>query len=221
MSSKNSKLRDLEQRLSNLEVTSFVLSLVALQPAGWRDFLTKVERARSSSITSTKPKRQRCWPHFVITSLFLRQCYPYLTRDAFEVVSYVSGPTLHGARVLDQLVPFKLAKHELYRAEGDIISSTHALISLCDRGFQVNGTIHSHPGNGETACTPSPVDLKFHQRLEQGGYQAVGIIMTRDGYVRFFSSKMPFTLKVIGKDVIKLGHNSYRLLLNENSNSKT
>jgi hypothetical protein len=48
----------------------------------------------------------------------------------------------------------------------------------------------------------------------------VGIIMTRDGYVRFFTSEMPFTLKVIGKDIVKLGHNSYRLLLSTNSDPK-
>jgi len=44
--------------------------------------------------------------------------------------------------------------------------------------------------------------------------------MTRDGYIRFYTTEMPFTLKVIGKDIIKLGHNRYRLLLDHKPNSQ-
>jgi hypothetical protein len=118
------------------------------------------------------------------------------------------------------LISFRLAHRDRCRAQGDIVSSTQALMTLCDRGYYLTGTIHSHPGTGEASTFPSSIDLTYHHRLEQGGYQAVGIIMTRDGYVRFFTSEMPFTLKVIGKDIVKLGHNSYRLLLSTNSDPK-
>jgi hypothetical protein len=212
----NTNNQKLEHRISRLEIAMWLLTLIAISYADWFKGSSGIRGSQNPKSGGRLHKRARrnSRPHFIITSLFLRECIPFLMQDELEVVSYVSGPKIYCGRILDQLVRFKMAQRELCRARGDIVSSTAALVRLGDRGFQLNGTIHSHPGTGEGASVPSSKDLTLHWLLEQGGYQAVGIIMTRDGYVRFYTAYMPFTLKVIGKDIIKLGHNRYRLLLN-------
>ena len=47
-----------------------------------------------------------------------------------------------------------------------------------------------HPGSGADSTQPSGIDYRHHRRLEKGGFQALGIIMTRDGYVRFYTDEM-------------------------------
>lgn len=211
----------LKQRVARLEMLVLFGSTSHLFSTGYCELSDAINsKPRVPHQRVRKRSRRSLWPHYIVTSLFLRHCYPHLMKDEAEVVSYVSGPQVNNARILDHVIPFELSHRDLCHARGDIVSSTNALITLCNRGYCLHGTVHSHPGSGESATTPSLKDLTYHRRLEQGGYQAVGIIMTRDGYVRFFSSEMPFTLKVVGKDIVKLGHNSYRLSLNHGANSQ-
>ena len=150
---------------------------------------------------------------FVVTSLFLRECHEHLTQQPEETVAYLSGLMVGNSVVLDCLVPVRNEIQEMGYAKADINAATDVLLSLSDRGFGLRGTIHSHPGIGIESTTPSTKDRTLHNGLEKGGYQAIGIIMTRDGHCRFFSHKMPFVVEVVGKDVVRLGYNEYRLLL--------
>ena len=151
--------------------------------------------------------------HSVITTLFLRECYAYLMKGSDESIAYISGIERNSFSILDQLIPFQMDRQSPAYVSGNIISSTEALVMLSNCGYGLLGTIHCHPGSGETSTYPSGIDTKHHKRLEEGGYTALGVIMTRDGHFRFYSDKMPFSVEVIGKDTIRLGENSYRLLL--------
>ena len=148
---------------------------------------------------------------FVISSLFLRRTSDYLMQVEEETLAYVSGIELGGVVVLDQLIAFNMDVQETGYVSGEIVSTTAALNMLSERGYALQGTIHSHPGGGAAATCPSGIDKNHHRRLEVGGYEALGIIMTRDGHVRFYTHKMPFGVTVVGRDVEQLEDHVFKL----------
>jgi hypothetical protein len=155
--------------------------------------------------------RMNVVPRFVVSSLFLRHAYEYLMQVDEETLAYVSGITLAGTSVLDHLVAFDMDVQEHAYVSGEAVSLTAALSMLSDRGFVLQGTIHSHPGAGPGATHPSGIDRNHHRRLEVGGYTALGIIMTRDGHLRFYTHEMPFEVQVVGRDVDQVERHVFRL----------
>ncbi len=152
-------------------------------------------------------------PEFLLTTLFLRRCYQYLMKNQNESIAYLSGPTLAGKAILDELIQFDMERQEVCYVKGNIVSSTEALMMLSDRGYTLLGTIHCHPGGGAGATLPSGIDKKHHQRLEGGHFKALGIIMTRDGFTRFYSDKMPFSVEIRGDDGFWVEDDVYKLEL--------
>jgi hypothetical protein len=75
-----------------------------------------------------------------------------------------------------------------------------ALIEMDRRGHPLYGLFHTHPGEGPHATRPSSTDLDTHERYEKA-YPLVGAIFVKDGYVRFFSKKQPFTITISGEGV--------------------
>lgn len=166
-------------------------------------------RPDCKSVNCTESKR-----HFTVTTHFLRQtCYPYLMKTPEESLAYLSGVRCRETTVVDLLVPFALAVQSAAYVKGDPMATADALIAMDERGFLLEGTIHCHPGSGESATTPSGTDARHHRRLELAGYRALGIIMTRDGHFCFYTDRMPFEVQVVGNDVVKLSDFSYRLLM--------
>ena len=148
---------------------------------------------------------------FILTTFFLRRCYEYVMPSDKETLCYISGIRLKDCVIMDELIKFDMDRQETCYVSGNIISSTKALMTLTDRGFPLTGTVHCHPGRGAAATTPSGIDKRHHGRLEQGGFKALGIIMTEDGYVRFYSDQMPFKVDVIGKDGRWINTDTYYL----------
>ena len=148
---------------------------------------------------------------FKLTTLFLRRCHEYLISDESESIACVTGHPLGGAVLLDELVPFEMSERSMVYVSGNIISSTAALVGLSDRGYQLWGTVHSHPGTGALATTPSRIDYAHHRRLEKGGFEALGIILTKDGNVRFYTDKLRFDVEVIGRDGKWVGETVFKL----------
>lgn len=152
--------------------------------------------------------------HFTLTTHFLkRTCYPYLMRSPLESIAYLSGVRCQDTTVVDQLVTFMMDAQSVTYVSGEPVSTSAALITIDELGYFLEGTIHCHPGAGRDATTPSLIDYRHHRRLEAAGYKALGIIMTRDGHVRFYTDHMPFVVDVIGNDVFKLDDTNYRLIL--------
>lgn len=79
-------------------------------------------------------------------------------------------------------------------------------------GYRLRAIIHSHPGEGPAASTPSPTDMQTLERLEHA-YRAIGLIVTRDGYLRAFSKALEFQLNIYGKgiEVVDEKQRLYRL----------
>jgi hypothetical protein len=137
---------------------------------------------------------------FLMSTFFLRRCLELLTTDHCETLVYLTGNRIGDLVILDEIVSFQMDNRSVAYVRGDIVSTTEALIQLGDRGFQLQGTAHSHPGSGPYATTPSGIDYTHHGRLESGGYRALGIIVTRDGYVQFYTQQLAFKVEITGKD---------------------
>jgi hypothetical protein len=70
---------------------------------------------------------------------------------------------------------------------------------------------HSHPGSGAGATHPSSIDINYLGRIQRAGADVVGIIVTRDGYVRFFTVNRPFHALVQGNGIEQVDEYVYRL----------
>lgn len=150
-------------------------------------------------------------PAYLISSLFLREMYGALVADENEELYYVTGPEQGPVRVPSRLVPFAKRKRTPVCVEGDDLSSHRTLLALERAGHPLLAWAHSHPGVGAGATCPSGIDRAHQERLEQGGYRAVGAIVSRDGYVRFFTNGRPARVEIFGKGMERLDEGLYRL----------
>lgn len=147
-----------------------------------------------------------------VGSWFLTECFGYLVRKDPEDMVYVTGIQAQGLLTLERMVTFRLKEQTVVHVAGDVRSSHQALVTMDEvYGHYLHGWFHSHPGNGANATHPSGTDRDHQERLERGGYPAIGAIFARDGFVRFFSLKRPFEIMVYGKGVERIDDNLYRL----------
>jgi proteasome lid subunit RPN8/RPN11 len=160
----------------------------------------------------TELLRQRVYAkRFLVSSLFLWECFRELTVDSREQFFFITGSEIDGVLTLDQKWGFEHVTRTAVGVEGEL-KSTHALLCKLERfGHRLLGHFHSHPGHGIGSTIPSPTDRGFQERLERGGYPAVAAIFSRDGYVRFFRLDHNFELQVHGKGVEEVEPNVFRL----------
>jgi hypothetical protein len=149
---------------------------------------------------------------YIASTFFLHRCYFYLKEFDSEAVSYVSGPQINGAYLLDMLHAFKMSKRSWAMAAGDV-RSTHNILQGLDRyGLKLSGYIHSHPGTGASSTRPSSVDLSLQEKFERAGYPTIGIIYSQDGYLRFFSKKRKFRVQLYGSQIEKVENNVFKFV---------
>jgi hypothetical protein len=148
---------------------------------------------------------------FLVSSLFLWECFRELTADSREQFFFITGSEIDGILTLDQKCGFEHVARTAVGVEGEL-KSTHALLCKLERfGHRLLGHFHSHPGHGIGSTVPSPTDRGFQERLERGGYPAVAAIFSRDGYIRFFRLDHNFELQIHGKGVEEIEPNVFRL----------
>jgi proteasome lid subunit RPN8/RPN11 len=150
-------------------------------------------------------------PLYLMSSLFLEDSYRYLVRDPAEDMHFVTGNELGGVRVLERMLTFEKSTRSCVGVAGDPASTHRTLIALDAKGHRLTAWMHSHPGCGPWATRPSPTDLDHQQRLERGGYPAIGAIFSRDGYLRFFSKATDFRVAIFGKGVTRHDERLYHL----------
>ena len=150
-------------------------------------------------------------PVYAITSLFLLESFKLLNRREVESLHFVTGPEIKGTKVLDKIVDLRLEKQSVVFAKAESGAIREALIYLTDHGFKLWGCFHIHPGCGPSSIFPSGIDKTLDRLLNKGGYNCVGAIFSRDGFVRFFSSKK-FEVKIYGNGVEKVNEKTYRLI---------
>jgi proteasome lid subunit RPN8/RPN11 len=171
------------------------------------EFMECLEQIRSE----TAPQQTSGSRKYVVSSLFLYQCYRDLTADASEQFFLITGSEVDGALVLDQKAEFSHQKRSVVGVIGDTRATHSLLIRLEQFGHRLLAHFHSHPGVGLGSTRPSGTDGNFQKRLEKAGYPTVAAIFSRDGYVRFFRSDNDLEIQIHGKGVESLGHHSYRL----------
>lgn len=150
-------------------------------------------------------------PVYVADSIFLYDSYKFLMQDPPEAIHYVTGIKLGNVFTMDRMSCFKMDVRTAVYVKGNVLSSRDALMEMGQYGHLLHAWFHSHPGSGENATNPSPTDKNHQERLERGGYKAIGGIFTRDGYVRFFSLDRQFKLAIYGKGVEKINETVCRL----------
>jgi hypothetical protein len=148
---------------------------------------------------------------FVVSSLFLHECFEELTLDSNEQFHFVTGCEIGGLMILDQRCGFEHVSRTAAGVEGELKSTHRLLCRLEQFGLRLLAHSHSHPGHGIGATMPSPTDRAFQERLERGGYPTVGAIFSRDGFIRFFRLDHDFELEVHGKGVEEIEPNVFRL----------
>lgn len=160
-------------------------------------------------------------PTYLTSSLFLHEACTRLTRDEKEDIAYITGHELGAFLSLDRIVTFRITRRGPCGVEGDAASTHEALIRLEEQGHRLLGWIHSHPGCGPEATSPSSTDLAHQERLEDGRYPVVGIIVTRDGHIRFFSRHRKVSVHIHGKGVTKLHEHIYHLQAPQDASTRS
>ena len=159
----------------------------------------------------TKPKPFGNSFRFVVSSLFLHECFKKLTADRDEQFFFITGSEINGTYVLDQMMEFAHQKRTMMGVQGDPKATHGLLIRLEQFGHRLLAHFHSHPGNGAEATNPSGTDQNYQARLESAGHIAVCAIFSRDGYVRFLRLDRNFEIEIYGMGVEKHAPNVYRL----------
>lgn len=150
-------------------------------------------------------------PRFVVSSLFLHECFKQLTADRKEQFFFITGSEVDGAMVLSQVCTFEHATRTELGVVGDP-RSTHRLLGRLEQfGHRLLAHFHSHPGKGPESTGPSGTDTKYQAGLEGAGCDTVAAIFSRDGYVRFFRLDQKFELQIHGAGVEHVSGTVYRL----------
>jgi hypothetical protein len=150
-------------------------------------------------------------PLYITSSLFLQDSFALLNQKEVESLHFVTGPEINGIRVLDKIMDFRLEQQSIVYAKGDPEAVKNALIRLSRYNFRLWGYFHIHPGSGALSTFPSETDKSLDRLFDRGRYEAIGAIFSRDGYVRFFSSRK-FKVQIYGEGVEKINERLYRLV---------
>jgi hypothetical protein len=147
---------------------------------------------------------------FVIESFFLRELIPILTRTVNEDMHFLTGPKLGPIRIVCRwAAPPPLDRQSPVFVRASAQSVADVLIPIIEQGAELHICAHSHPGSGAGATTPSSTDIHCLGKLQKNGSKAIGCIVTRDGYVRFFSILTNFHVLVLGTGVTEITKNVY------------
>ncbi|MGZ5527446.1 MAG: hypothetical protein ACXWJB_02130, partial [Limisphaerales bacterium] len=88
-----------------------------------------------------------------------------------------------------------------------------ALAEILDKGNRLHVMAHSHPGRGVGATHESSIDVNYLGKIQRAGADVVGIIVTRDGFVRFFTVTKPFQVWIQGSGVTQVDDYVYKIEL--------
>lgn len=136
---------------------------------------------------------------YELDSLFMEHCYQKVARSKTEEFYYLTGPSDGWRHTPLCLVAVKYRRVSAVGVEFDPLSNSQRLSLLERHGHALLGTVHVHPGHGPQANCPSGTDLATHRRFEIAGYRLIGLIFSRDGYLRAFSWQQRFCIRAYGK----------------------
>lgn len=141
---------------------------------------------------------QPCVPKFVVDSWLLEDLVRLLASGPNEEACYITGVEVGGQRVLYRTIPVSLEAQSPVHARGSAKSCAGILVEILQRGYKLFAMAHSHPGTGEWATMQSSTDIEYLGRIQEQGAEVFGIIVSRDGYVRFFTVHKEFEIVIEG-----------------------
>ena len=154
---------------------------------------------------------------FVMESFFVSELITALTPGPNEEMHFLTGPKIGPIRIVTRLAaPVPLTHQSRVYAAASAKSVASVLIPIIEQGAELHIFAHSHPGRGETATTPSGTDIECVGKFQKNGSPAIGCIVTRDGYVRFFSVSTKFHVVILGTGVKEISQNVFQIT-NQNS----
>jgi hypothetical protein len=160
------------------------------------------------------PIKVVCPQTFITESFFLRELIRSLTPGPNEEMHFLTGPKIAHIRIISRWAqPVALERQSPVFVRASAKSVAEILIPIIDQGAELHIVAHSHPGSSAGATAPSSTDIACLGNLQLSGSQAVGLIVTRDGFVRFFSVLTQFQAIVLGKGVTEVSQNVYRITL--------
>ena len=142
-------------------------------------------------------------PTYVVDGWFAQDLIQHLTPGRDEEITHVTGPRAGSFRVLSRLCRLTTETKSMVYARGSARSCADAEIEILEHGNLLHAAAHSHPGKGAAASQPSSIDTNYLGKIQRAGSEAIGIIVTRDGWVRFFSVIKPFRVFVMGTGVVQ------------------
>lgn len=155
---------------------------------------------------------------FVLEAFFVRKLISVLTTDANEQMYFLTGPKIGPIRVVSRWAErVSLERQSPVFVRASARSVADVLIPIIEQGAELHMIAHSHPGSSPGATTPSSTDLTCLGKLQQDGSPVIGCIVTRDGYVRFFSISTTFHVMVLGTGVKEISKNVFHIA-RENTN---
>ncbi|MDD5599013.1 MAG: hypothetical protein PHV82_13780 [Victivallaceae bacterium] len=98
-------------------------------------------------------------------------------------------------------------------AKASAKSCSDVLIDLFEKGYKPQLVAHSHPGRGPEATSPSGIDINYLTKIQDAGSEALGLIVTRDGYIRFFSVRTEYAVSIKGKGVQHVAEDVFKVPL--------
>jgi hypothetical protein len=198
-----------QQLQSYLEVVKRVAPILETVPAPSLPSPTQAPRSKLTLAPSAPPLEvvpasPEELPTYVISSATLAQAFAAMVHERNSSMSEpermlaVTGIARAGLRTLDHLIDVKMGQQTPVSASFDMQDFARVLLILHDHNQALHAIFHTHPFAGPP--TPSSVDWRLQELLDQGGYPAIQAVFSSDGYIRFFA-KCPFVLEISGKGV--------------------
>lgn len=157
--------------------------------------------------------RRLRWPVYVVDAWTLHDFYRELVKSPCEEIFYVTGVELGNVRVLSRMCALEYEKQSPVYVSATRKSSVDALIEMADHENRLHLVAHSHPGIGAFSTLPSGTDLAYLGKLQKAGAEAIALIVSRNGFLRFWTVSLPFKIVIRGNGISEVkGHeNVFRL----------
>lgn len=152
---------------------------------------------------------------YVCDGWFLQDLIRDLTPGADEEITHVTGARVGSVRVLSRLCRLTVQNKTPVFAKATARSCADTEIEILEHGNMLHAMAHSHPGEGAVATHPSSIDVNYLGRIQRVGSDAIGIIITRDGWVRFYSVVKPFRVVVMGSGVTQVEEHVFHIALSD------
>jgi hypothetical protein len=148
---------------------------------------------------------------YVVDSWFLHDLIAHLTPNQDEEITYVTGISFGRVKILSRICDVTLEKQSVVYARATASSCTETLATILENGNTLHVMAHSHPGRGAAATQESSIDVNYLGNIQRAGADVIGIIVTRDGFVRFFTVEKPFGVWVQGNGVTQVQENVFQI----------